>query len=114
MRRVIVESPWAAGSEDERKRNIEYLREALRDCLIRGESPYASHGLLTAVLNDKHPEDRALGIEAGLVWGEAAHATVVYCDHGITGGMAAGIADAEDLGRPVEYRRLNDSDEKGD
>lgn len=106
MRRVIVESPYAGDVA----RNLQYLRACLRDCLLRGESPYASHGLLTqpGVLDDTVPSERALGIEAGLAWGAVAELTVIYEDHGISEGMKLGIARAIAEGRPVEYRRLPD------
>lgn len=47
---VIIESPYA-GDVD---RNLEYLRAAMRDCLKRGEAPFASHALYTqpGVLDD--------------------------------------------------------------
>jgi hypothetical protein len=80
----------------------------MHDCLMRGEAPFASHGLYTqpGVLNDNVPEERALGIEAGLLWGAQAEKTVVYTDRGISGGMTYGIKNAEAAGRPVEYRIL--------
>jgi len=104
MRRVIVESPYAGDIEA----NEAYARAALRDCLLRGEAPIASHLLYTqpGVLDDLIPEERTLGIEAGLVWGDTAEATVVYTDRGVSGGMRYGIARAEQLGRPIEYRTL--------
>lgn len=104
MRRVIVESPYAGDVEANRV----YARAALRDCLLRGEAPLASHLLYTqpGVLDDLVPEERGLGIEAGLAWGECADATVVYLDRGISSGMRLGIAQAVDAGRPVEYRNL--------
>ena len=104
MRRVILETPYAGDIE----RNIRYARECMRDCLLRGEAPYASHLLYTqeGVLDDNSKEERKLGIEAGFLWREPADATVVYSDHGISGGMQLGIEDAEQKGRPVEYRRL--------
>lgn len=63
---VIVESPYA-GDVDA---NVTYARRALRDCLERGEAPIASHLLYTqpGVLDDTVPEQRALGIAAGLAW----------------------------------------------
>lgn len=106
MRRVIIESPWKADSIDQKTAHIDYLREAIQDCLERGDSPYASHGLLTAVLDDADPEQRELGIAAGLAWGEAAEATVVYQDLGVTEGMQAGIDHAIQCGRPVERRNV--------
>lgn len=107
MRLVIIESPYA-GKPREVKRNLEYLRAAMADCLRRGEAPYASHALYTqpGVLDDNVAEERALGIEAGLAWGAKAQATVVYIDRGLSSGMRAGIARAEAEGRPVEYRHL--------
>jgi hypothetical protein len=80
----------------------------MRDCLLRGEAPIASHLLYAhdSILNDEAPNERALGIEAGLVWAEIADATVVYIDHGISAGMQRGIDHAVARGRPVEHRRL--------
>lgn len=104
MRLVIIESPFAGDVE----RNVAYARAALRDCLLRGEAPIASHLLYTqpGVLADSDPKERALGIAAGLEWGEWAEATVVYVDRGLSPGMEQGIERARQQGRPVEFRRL--------
>jgi hypothetical protein len=102
MRRVILESPFNGNVE----RNIAYACEAMRDSLDRGEAPLASHLLYTRMLDDRIPAERALGIAAGLAWGVAAEATVVYVDLGISNGMQHGIDRAEAAGRPVEKRRL--------
>lgn len=104
MRLVVIESPYAGEVE----RNLRYLRAAMRDCLLRGEAPFASHALYTqqGVLDDFNRVERAHGIAAGFMWGQQAHATVVYSDLGVTDGMRAGIANAESFGRPVEYRSL--------
>src|SRR3989344_4270049 len=99
MRRVIVESPFAGNVE----RNVAFARACLRDCLMRGEAPFASHLLYTqpGVLNDNIPEERALVINAGLVWGERAEASAVYIDLGISKGMRLGIERGKEVGRPV-------------
>src|SRR5690606_11620688 len=104
LTRVIVESPYA----DNIQRNVEYARKCLRDCFDRGEAPFASHLLYTqeGILRDDSPEERALGIEAGLQWGEFADKTVVYTDYGISPGMVEGIERAKVAGRPIEYRAL--------
>ncbi len=104
MKLVVVESPFAGDVE----RNIRYARACLADCLARGEAPFASHLLYTqdGVLDDLDPEERKLGMRAGFAWGEAACATVVYTDYGISQGMAAGIAEAGRDGRDIVYRRL--------
>ena len=103
-RLVILESPYA-GDVDQ---NIAYARAAMRDSLDRGEAPLGTHLLYAAsgVLDDADASQRAVGIEAGLAWGGAAVATVVYHDLGISSGMSDGIAHAKTHGRPVEYRTL--------
>lgn len=107
MLRVILESPYAAPTPEELQANIAYARRALRDSLHRGESPIASHLLLTQVLHDDNPIERQQGIAAGLAWGRVAEATVVYADLGISAGMRHGIAHALRQGRPVHVRWLD-------
>jgi len=121
-RLVVVESPFAgapmlppgAGRLDIAARvelHREYLADCLADCLRRGEAPFASHGLYTAigntvVLDDDDPTDRAAGIAAGLAWGDLAAARIVYVDLGVSRGMLLGIARGRDLGQPIELRTL--------
>lgn len=117
MKLVVIESPYAMQPHElgaplwNVERHLRYLRACMRDCLIRGESPFASHGLYTqpGVLCDEIPEERALGIEAGFQWRKVADLTVVYTDCGISTGMKYGIEDAEKHGRPVEFRELGSS-----
>lgn len=101
---VILESPYAGEVE----LNINYARAALRDSLLRGEAPIASHLLYTqeGVLNDDIPEECEHGINAGLSWGSVASKTVVYIDRGISRGMEYGISKAQSEGRPIEFRSL--------
>ena len=108
MRLVIVESPYAAPTPEGIERNVAYARAALADCLGRGEAPYASHLLYTqpGVLRDEVPEQRRLGIEAGLAWGRYAAATAVYVDLGISSGMREGVQRAATQSRSIEIRRL--------
>lgn len=110
LSRVIVESPYAAPTKDEIARNEAYARVCLHDCLLRGEAPYASHLLYTqpGVLDDTVPEERRLGIEAGLLWGRLAVKSVVYTDLGISPGMQKGIDRADAEGRAVEMRSIPD------
>lgn len=101
---VIVESPYAGDIE----KNIAYARRAVRDSVLRGEAPIASHLLFTqpGILVDEVPIERQLGIEAGLAWLQVAHMSAVYCDLGISTGMGYGIAAAQAAGVPVEYRYI--------
>src|SRR6516164_7757228 len=105
MRRVVVESPYK-GNLLQRWLNRRYARRCLRDCLDRGEAPFASHLLYTqpGVLDDAHPAERVIGIAAGLAWGAMAAATVVYTDRGISPGMRQGIEHAKRCQRWIEYR----------
>lgn len=108
MRRVILESPYAGDIEA----NVDYARRCVRDSLLRGEAPIASHLLYTqpGVLRDEHPEERMHGINAGLAWRAVAEATVVYVDRGISKGMQYGIETATAAGLPIEYRSLGEVD----
>lgn len=101
---VILESPYAGDIE----LNLRYARACMRDCLIRGEAPLASHLLYTqsGILDDGDPFQRKLGIDAGLVWGTFAAKTVVYTNLGISKGMQYGIDHALKNNRVVEYRSL--------
>lgn len=115
MKRVIVESPYrgtkrtsASGEvtydKDERDRNKRYLEHCLRDCIYRRESPYASHKLLTTCLDDDDPQERHLGISAGLAWHSVAM-PVFYVDLGWSAGMelARDLYDREAL----KYEKRN-------
>ena len=108
MKRVILESPFGGKTKAEIEANINYARLCVRDCLKRGETPFASHLLFAqpGILNDKKTAERNFGMEAGFAWRITADATVVYKDKGISPGMLKGIKDARKKGCPVEYRNL--------
>lgn len=100
MTTVILESPYAGNLS----LHTRYARAAMRDSLLRGEAPMASHLLYTQVLDDGDPLERAMGITAGLAW--QADKTVVYTDCGISNGMEHGIRVAQLSSRPIEYRTV--------
>ena len=106
MRNVIIESPYAGDIVA----NMEYARRCVRDSLLRGEAPIASHLLYTqpGILDDDRSVERQLGIDAGLSWTNVADASVVYTDLGISKGMQYGINKAIQSGLLVEYRSLDD------
>lgn len=106
FQRVIIESPFSGNVE----KNLQYLRAAMRHCLLNGEAPYASHALYPqpGVLDDANMTERQIGIEAGFAWHESAEKTIVYEDLGISGEMRVGIARSERLGKPIERRKLPD------
>jgi hypothetical protein len=43
MRLVIIESPFGSVDPKAVEANIQYGRACMKDCLLRGEAPYASH-----------------------------------------------------------------------
>ena len=102
MKRVIVESPF----KGDRERNKRYLERCLRDCLMRGESPYASHKMLTDCVDDDDPEERRLGIEAGFAWKQDAELTAFYVDLGWSDGMKMGRGFCHEAKHPYETRTL--------
>lgn len=103
--RVIVESPFAGGFT-----NVKYSRECIRDCLDRGESPFASHLLYTqkGVLDDTIPDERRKGIEAANGWLEVADRVAVYMDLSVTRGMLIGVMKAARLGKPIHLRWIRE------
>ncbi len=108
QRLVILESPYAPTQSHSLETHLAYARAALADSLRRGEAPIASHLLYTqpGVLDDTVPDERALGIAAGLAWGRVADLTAVYSDLGLSKGMLAGIERAKEDGRPLDVRTL--------
>ena len=104
MRRVIIESPYHGNVE----RNLRYLRVCLRDSLLRGEAPFASHGLYTqpGVLDDHDQEQRRMGIEAGFSWWADADSIVFYTDIGWSRGMTAAHDLAVERVELFEFRTL--------
>lgn len=123
MHLVVIESPYAGalGPEgldalvDEAMRhrdvtmNVAYAKRCVRDCLRRGEAPYASHLFFAqeGILEDHIAEERELGIAAGFLWGAAAKTVVVYVDRGISEGMRRGIRAAAERGARIEVRALD-------
>lgn len=91
---VVIESPLAGDVE----RNVRYLKACIRDSLLRGEAPMASHGLYAqpGIFDDANPEERKMGIEAGWAFYHVPGVTcVVYKDLGYSNGMLAGVEYAK-------------------
>jgi hypothetical protein len=101
---VIIESPYAGDVES----NLTYARKCIRDSLLRGEDPLASHLLYTqeGVLNDSVPEERARGISAGLHWYAVADKAIFYLDRGFSSGMIEALIAAKNYSVEIEFRLL--------
>jgi hypothetical protein len=102
--RVIIESPYAGDIS----RNVAYARKCLRDSLLRGESPIASHLLYTqdGVLDDALPAERSLGIDAGLAWLSVADKHVFYIDYGFSSGMICAYDKSVAMKKDIEFRTI--------
>lgn len=109
LRRVLLESPFAHPDPQEHQLHLDYARAGLRDAILRGEAPMASHLLYTQplVLDDGVPDERRRGIDAGHAWLDVVDYVVVLIDHGISSGMRLGIQRAKDAGKRVEVRSLH-------
>lgn len=104
---VVLESPFKGGDYYTEEENVEYAQRCLKHSLELGESPFASHLLYTQALDDKIPEERRMGIEAGLKFYTIAKRSVIYADHGISDGMLKGIDRAASKPIPLVLRTLN-------
>ena len=109
MKRVIIESPYAAANGHTVAEHEEYARRCMADSLSRGEAPLASHLLYTqpGILDDTDPDERKRGMEAGFEWMHEADMVAVYTDLGVSRGMVAGEERAHRLGIPVLCRAFN-------
>jgi hypothetical protein len=93
MIRVAIESPLrgSTGSPEEYERNRVYARRAARALLKEGMAPFASHLIYDqpGILDDLVPEERTLGIRAGIAWAESADKRIFFTDYGWSNGMRA-------------------------
>jgi hypothetical protein len=109
---VDIETPYSGNSEEEIRRNLLYARACVRDSLLRGEVPFASHLFYTqpGILDDNIPQEKDMGINAGKELTEALPdiVTVVSVDLEISKGMQYGIDRAKKNGRKIEYRSLGE------
>lgn len=93
-RPTVIESPFAGSTPDEHRRNIYFARLCLKDSLLHGEAPFASHLLYPQVLEDLKVDERALGIRCNIEWIRVARRIAVYTALGVSPGMHEGCAAA--------------------
>lgn len=108
MKRVIIESPFGAPTQEGIDRHVAYARAAALDALNRGEAPFASHLFYPQMLSDASREQRIQGIRAGYEWWDVAEAICFYTDLGWSAGMNHAREQALAYGKPVELRVVND------
>ncbi len=105
---VGIETPWK-GLDGGGERALDYLRNALRDSLARGELPWASHCMLamSRALYDEDIDQR----EEGLLVNQNfilhyASKVVFYTDHGMSEGMLRARTWCGLYSKPFEFRKL--------
>ena len=98
---VAIESPFRNYPQA-----LEYLDACILDCLSRGETPYASHKMLTTALDDSDAEQRQRAIEVGLAMAATLDRRVFYVDRGVSWGMTQARRFYYRRGLSFEERRL--------
>lgn len=101
---VIIESPYGSDDPIEVLKNETYLRAVLRFCLLRGQAPFASHGLYTlpGVLDDRNGDQRKRGMKAGFAVAELFKKRIFFTQRGISSGMVDGANEARKLNQTIE------------
>lgn len=113
---VIIESPFMGLTEGDdnaphsQSFNIRYARAAIRDSVLRGEAPFASHLLYTqpGILRDEVNEERELGMDLGWHIMRRSNYVVAYGDLGFSSGMIRGLKAALDAGLKIKMRFLSE------
>lgn len=99
MKRIFLCSPLRGAYVA----NVQMARDLARLATRAGVAVYAPHLLYPQFLNDQVTTDREAGIQSGLAFLPACHELWVYDAHGVSEGMSAEIAHAQELGIPVRY-----------
>ena len=101
---IYICSPYRANTEEQLQKHIEYARELTRAELLAGRCPVAVHLYMTQCLDEDKPEERSIGLAAGIGASHHCHKMVVGKRFGISEGMSGEIRTAEELGIEIEYR----------
>lgn len=107
---VMIESPFSAATLEEKNNNLAYARAAVQDSLQRGESPLAPHLWFTEWLDDNDKAEREHGFACLESWMAKCDRVAVYTDRGLTRGIQFGIGLAFQLGKPVEWRTMENEE----
>lgn len=97
MKPIVIESPFRASGRFSQRQHERYLDRCILDSLGRRETPYASHRMLTGVLDDAVEAQRDVGIYAGYPWQSVADLVAFYTDLGWSEGMTAALGRCKAL-----------------
>lgn len=101
MKRVYICSPFRAKDSAELDRNIDYAQELTRKALEAGLAPITPHLYITQCLNEDNPEERAVGLAAGLELLKGCDFVLAGIRYGVSEGMSREIQTAGKLGIAV-------------
>lgn len=108
MKLVIIESPFAADTDEGFVANEHYAQNCAKYGLLKfNESGWGSHMIWPQFLDDTRSDERELGIQAGLAWSRMADYHVFYTDRGWSKGMIAALRYCIEHQRPFRFRSLN-------
>ncbi len=92
-------SPYKGDTE----RNAKYAAALTRAAIMKGYTPITPHLYITQALDDRNPQERALGMEAGLHLLEPCEAIMIGGLYGISEGMRREIEVAHRTGKTFLY-----------
>ena len=98
MKRIYICSPYRGDYE----KNLAAAQDYSRQVLDRGFIPITPHMFYSSIVNDNLPEDRELGLVAGLELLKISDEVWVFSQSGISEGMATEIELADISGIPVK------------
>ena len=101
-RRVFICSPYSFDPV----KGAEIATRLCRMAVDEGQFPFAPHLLYPRFLDEHSPDERELGIKAGISYLEHCDEVWVYAAEGISSGMRLEIEAASRLGVPVKFKEL--------
>lgn len=111
---VYVATPYRAKNIIQKIKHIRYAKKVTLEVLLKGYVPVTPHLYLARVLNDKYPDERALGLETGQQLLLHCDCIVVGIQYGISKGMDEEINLAQKNNIPIRLleREVRKCDEK--
>lgn len=95
---AFICSPYRGKTEAEIEAHVDYAMDLTRTAFEMGYVPVVPHLMYPGALDDDVQDERAAGIYAGHRLMEACEHIIVGLDYGISAGMTADIAQAQELG----------------
>lgn len=98
-------SPYRADKTEGLQANIKAAKDYCRYALVQGYSPICSHLFFTQFLDDRKPEERALGLALGKRCIDFADVFFVFlnADRIISEGMQEEIEYAQSKGKAIKF-----------